>query len=230
MTLAIDRVAEDAVFRELETAGIGLEAISEERGRVSVGDGGKSLRVVIDPIDGSLNSKRSLPLYSMSIAVATGETMADVGFGYVADLAHSEEWWAVRGGGARLGGAEIRAAEGGRLEILGVEAAEPALVAAAAHGLERAGAHRLRMIGSIALSLCYVASARFDGLVTLRGARSVDAAAGQLIVTEAGGAVAFPDAGDGAHGAPLSLDMRSRVFAGADRTILDRLVELGLPS
>jgi myo-inositol-1(or 4)-monophosphatase len=81
------------------------------------------------------------------------------------------------------------------------------------------------MIGSIALSLCFVASARFDGMLSLRGARSVDAAAGQLIVREAGGAVAFPDAG-GADplGAGLGLDMRSRVFAGATQGILDSLL------
>jgi myo-inositol-1(or 4)-monophosphatase len=78
------------------------------------------------------------------------------------------------------------------------------------------------MIGSIALSLCFVASARFDGMVSLRPARSVDAAAGQLIVREAGGEVSFPDA-DGTRplSAGLDLDMRSRVVAGAT-TVLHR--------
>ena len=55
------------------------------------------------------------------------------------------------------------------------------------------------------------ASARFDGMLCLRPARSVDAAAGQLIVREAGGAVSFPDAGEsGPLSAGLDLDMRSR--------------------
>jgi myo-inositol-1(or 4)-monophosphatase len=115
-----------------------------------------------------------------------------------------------------------------RLEILGVESANPRLVAAAAEALAGTGAHRLRMIGSIALSLCFVASARFDGMLSLRAARSVDAAAGQLIVREAGGAVAFPDAGGtDPLGAGLGLDMRSRVFAGATERILDGLLGAG---
>jgi myo-inositol-1(or 4)-monophosphatase len=81
------------------------------------------------------------------------------------------------------------------------------------------------MIGSIALSLCVVASARFDGMLCLRPSRSVDAAAGQLIVREAGGAVAFPDAGAaGPLSAGLGLDMRSRVFAGATDRILQGLL------
>src|SRR5207253_7703701 len=70
------------------------------------------------------------------------------------------------------------------------------------------------MIGSIAMSLCHVASARFDAMISLRASRSVDAAAGQLIVREAGGTVAFPDVADGELGASLKLDMRSRVVAG----------------
>lgn len=229
MTLAIDRAAEDVVFAELEALGTGLVAISEERGRVELAGGGP-LRVVIDPLDGSLNAKRRLPFYSVSIAVAEGETMADVGFGYVANLASGEEWWAERGAGACFGGARLEpAGDDARLEILGVESSDPRLVAAAAAALEQTGAHRLRTLGSIALSLCYVACARFDGLVSLRPTRSVDAAAGQLIVREAGGAVAFPDTAGGPLAAPLDLGMRSRVVAAATDAIAGGLLGVGAP-
>jgi myo-inositol-1(or 4)-monophosphatase len=228
MTLAIDGAVEDAVFAELEALGVGLCAVSEERGLVEISGGGPT-RVVIDPIDGSLNAKRRLPFYSLSIAVADGEDMASVMFGYVANFPTGEEWWAARGEGAYLGDVRLEAAEPDTpLEILGVESAHPWLVAAGADGIAATQAHRLRMIGSIALSLCFVASSRFDGMLCLRPSRSVDAAAGQLIVREAGGAVAFPDAG-GADplGAGLDLDMRSRVFAGATESILRGLMEAG---
>jgi myo-inositol-1(or 4)-monophosphatase len=223
MTLAIDGAVEDALFAELERLGVGLCAISEERGLVEIGGGGP-IRVVIDPIDGSLNAKRRLPFYSLSIAVADGDDMASVQFGYVTNFPTGEEWWAASGEGAYLDGDRLEPAEPGTpLEILGVESANPRLVAAGAGALALTEAHRLRMIGSIALSLCYVASARFDGLLSLRTARSVDAAAGQLIVREAGGAVSFPDV-EGHAG--LGLDMRSRVFAGATQEILDELLRL----
>jgi myo-inositol-1(or 4)-monophosphatase len=228
MTLAIDGAVEDALFAELETLGVGLCAISEERGLVEISGGGP-ISVVIDPIDGSLNAKRRLPFYSLSIAVAGGDDMASVEFGYVANFPTGEEWWAARGEGAYLDGERLEAADDDApLEILGVESAHPLLVAAGADAIARTRAYRLRMIGSIALSLCFVASARFDGMLSLRPARSVDAAAGQLIVREAGGAVAFPDAG-GADplAAGLDLDMRSRVVAGATTEILDELLAVG---
>src|SRR5918992_714538 len=101
MTLAIDRAAEDAVFAELDALGVPLTAVSEERGRVSVAGGGP-VHVVIDPVDGSLNAKRRVPAYSISLAVASGPTMGDVELGYVADLAGGDEFWAVRGEGAHL--------------------------------------------------------------------------------------------------------------------------------
>src|SRR5687768_14931310 len=70
-TLVIDQAAEDAVFAlldELHGDGHRFCAISEERGVVDYG--GTDVRVVVDPIDGSLNAKRGLPHHAISIAVA----------------------------------------------------------------------------------------------------------------------------------------------------------------
>jgi len=223
MTLAIDGAVEDAIFEELERLGVGVCVLSEERGVVEVAGGGP-VRLVIDPIDGSLNAKRSLPLYSVSIAVADGDDMDSVAFGYIADFATGEEWWARRGEGAWCDGERIATDGEHGLEILGVESAHPWLVSLHADALAETEAARMRMLGSVALSLCYVASARFDGLVSLRPVRSVDVAAGQLIVREAGGRVAFPDA-DGDGGAPgLDLDMRSRVIAGSGEAVQELLL------
>ena len=71
----------------------------------------------------------------------------------------------------------------------------------------------MRAVGSIAISLCYVAAGRFDGMLTGRACRSVDAAAGQLVAREAGAAVAF--AGDGLTSS-LDLDARYHVAAALD--------------
>ena len=112
--LVIDRAAEDAVFGELEALGVGLVAVSEERGEVQLGGGGP-VRVVIDPVDGSLNAKRGLPSACVSIAVASGPAMADVEVGYVAELDRDRDWWAVRGEGAFCGGDSPRAAGAGAI-------------------------------------------------------------------------------------------------------------------
>jgi myo-inositol-1(or 4)-monophosphatase len=67
-------------------------------------------------------------------------------------------------------------------------------------------------MGTIAVTLCQVAGARLDGMTTLRGSRAVDAAAGQLIVREAGGHVCFPACAE-PLGAPLDLAPHSPVVA-----------------
>jgi myo-inositol-1(or 4)-monophosphatase len=222
MTLAIDAAVEDVVFEELERFGVGVCVVSEERGVVEICGGGP-VRLVIDPIDGSLNAKREIPLYCISIAVASGDDMESVEFGYVSDFPDGEEWWAHRGGGAFHDGERLEILPGAheRLEILGVESAHPRLISEHSDALADTEADRMRMLGSAALSLCYVASARFDGLISLRAMRSVDVAAGQLIVREAGGEVAFPD---DPHTTPgLGLEMRSRVLAATSRPILDLL-------
>jgi myo-inositol-1(or 4)-monophosphatase len=223
--LVIDRAAEDAVFRELEALGAPVTAISEERGHVQVAGGGP-VRVVIDPIDGSLNAKRALPMFGLSIAVSSGPAMEDVEIAYVLNLADGEEWTARRGRGATMNDEPLKPLAGdGELELLGLDSATPYLVAGAAEGIEATGAHRLRALGSIALHLCHVATGRLDAMLSLAACRSVDAAAGQLVVREAGGWVSFPDASEDWLSAGLDLDMRSRVFAARDEVMLDRLVE-----
>jgi myo-inositol-1(or 4)-monophosphatase len=226
-TLVIDRAAEDAVFAELERLhddGARFTAISEERGVVDFGDAG--MLVVIDPIDGSLNAKRGLPHHALSIAVADGPLMSDVAFGYVCDLGPGEEWRAERGAGAWLDDVPLadvppeRRTPDGRLELIAVESAAPRLLAASSPALE-AAAHRVRAIGSIAISLCQVAAARADAMASLRACRAVDAAAAQLIVREAGGLVAFPGAPD-PLGVPLGeLAARHPVVAARTAAGLD---------
>jgi myo-inositol-1(or 4)-monophosphatase len=227
----IDRAAEDAVFREIEGLGVPVTAISEERGEVSVGTAGIEdgvVRVVVDPVDGSLNAKRGLPFACVSIAIASGPRMSDVEIGWVAELEprlseddqprSGRDWWAVKGEGAFRDGEPLPPLRPGALEVLGLETARPELVAAFASAIESVGARRIRALGSVAMTLCLVAAGQLDAMLSLRPIRSVDAAAAQLLVTETGGAVAFP--ADDA----LSLDMRSPVLAARDAELLGRLL------
>jgi myo-inositol-1(or 4)-monophosphatase len=214
-SLVIDRRCEDVVFAELEdlaAAGASFVAISEERGEVAFG-AKSSARVVIDPIDGSLNARRTLPSHSLSIALASASSMADVEFGYVYDFGAGEEFVADRAEGAALDGHPVKvAADGERLELLGVESAAPGRMLPLEEALD-GRVFRLRVVGSIAISASYVAAGRLDGMLSLRPCRSVDIAAAQLIVREAGGALAFGDLA--LEEAALGLDARYPIAVAA---------------
>ena len=230
-TLVIDHAAEELIFAELDrlhAAGASFTAISEERGEVAFGDG--PVRVVIDPIDGSMNAKRGLSPHAVSIAVADGPTMADVAFGFVCDLGSGEVWTARRGAGAELDATPLlvedaeRRTSDGRLELVAIESAHPSRIAQS--GSEIAlRAHRVRMFGSMAFALCQLAAGRVDGMATLLRCRSVDVAAAQLIVRESGGLVAFT-AYEDPLAAPLDLISHSPVVAARTAAGLAELATL----
>ena len=224
-TTAIDAAAEDAVVRRLERLDEDFTLVSEELGERVFGAGGSTL-VVCDPIDGSLNAKRNIPFFSLSFAVADGPTMGDVVFGYVYDFGSGEEWTAERGRGAFLDGYPLGALRPkDEIEILSFEATTTAEVAERAAQLV-GSAHRLRIMGSLAISLCHLAAGRVDAVCSLKPARSVDIAAGQLLVRECGLEIELfedPPFAD----APLDLVGRSRV-AAAGTTELCRTLEAAL--
>ena len=216
-TTAIDAAAERAILARFEGHD-GLTIVSEEAG--VIGDG--PTFVVIDPIDGSLNAKRGIGFFALSIAVASGPTMGDVDFGFVHDFGTGEEWTATRGGGATLGGVRL---DGDRpkeqIEILAFEATLTSSVAEKAAAVVDV-AYRLRIMGSLALSLCHLAAGRIDAVCSLKPARAVDIAAAQLLVLERGLAIELPEAPPFAT-APLDLEGRSRVVAAGTTEVCRQL-------
>jgi len=233
-TLVIDAAAEDRVFAELDAlhaTGAVFTAISEERGTVDFGADGGPPYVVIDPIDGSMNAKRGMAHHAISIAVAEGPTMRDVVFGYVYDLGPREEWHAFRGGGAFLNDVRItdappeRLVQDGRLELVAIESAHPWWLAQSSEALLE-HVHRVRAMGSIAISLCQVALTRVDGMATLWKCRGVDAAAAQLIVRESGGLVAFPGLDDPLGASVVDLAAVAPIVAARTEQALERLAAL----
>ena len=223
-TTAIDAAAEAAVVRRLEglhASGHDFRLVSEELGERAFG-ADPSIRVVVDPIDGSVNAKRGIPFFSLSVAVAEGPAMRDVVFGYVFDFGSGEEWIAERGSGALLDGTPLEApGPKDEIELLSFEATMTHFVAdKAAAFLEIAP--RMRIMGSLALSLCHLAAGRVDAVVSLKPIRSVDIAAGQLLLRERGMAIELPDEGP-FDDAPLDVAGRSRVVAGATPAVCGRL-------
>ena len=222
-TTAIDDAAERAVvarLEELHRGGTEFTLVSEELGERAFGS--SATRVVVDPIDGSVNAKRGLRHFCLSIAVAEGTAMGDVVFGYVHDFGSGEEWTATRGGGGQLDGAPL----GGvppkdPVEILVLEGTLSSSVADYAEALV-GYAQRFRIMGSLALSLCQLAAGRVDAVCSLRGARSVDIAAAQLLVREVGLSIGYAD-GSPFDDAPLDLVARAMLVAAPSDASRERL-------
>ena len=213
-TTAIDAEAEAAVVAVLRRRVESFTLVSEELGEETFGDAAGTVHVVVDPIDGSLNAKRGIPFFALSIAVADGPTMGDVFAAYVHDYGTAEEWTAVRGEGARLNGEPLR---GDRpkdeVEILVMEATRTDLLAESAAAMV-GFAYRTRVLGSLALSLCHLAAGRVDAVCSLKPARSVDIAAAQLLVRERRLAIDLPEDAP-FDAARLDVVARSRVVAAA---------------
>lgn len=221
-TTVIDQASEDAVVARLEDTGESFVLVSEELGTREFGSGGPRV-VVVDPIDGSINAKRGIPFFSFSLAVADGPTMGDVVLGYVYDFGTGEEWTATVGEGAYLNRVLLApVAPRNGIEILSFEGTTTSAIADLAPSVAPV-AERLRVMGSLALSLCHLAAGRVDAVCSLKPARSVDIAAAQLLVRERGLAIElFEDAPFAA--APLDLVSRSRVAAAATEDQLDGLI------
>ena len=223
-TLVLDRMCEDIVFAELDelagNGGAAFTAISEERGTVTYNEGG-NVWIVIDPIDGSLNFKRTIPRHSLSIAIATAPNMGAVEFGYVYDFGTGEEFLAQSGEGAYLNEERLQLEPREGLEVVGVEGSDPIQLAPMLEKL--AGkVYRVRCIGSLAISIASVAAGRFDGLAFPHYSRSVDVAAAQLIAREAGALVDLGEGGLSEVG--LALEDRFPVTVATSGEGLDTLL------
>ena len=218
-TTAVDSAAERVILERFSAVD-DVTIVSEEVGTVGSG----KTRVVIDPIDGSLNAKRGIGFFSLSIAIASGPTMGDVYFGFVHDFGTGEEWTAKGGEGAWLNGSPVDGdLPRDQIEILSFEATRTGSVAEKAAAVVDL-AYRLRIMGSLALSLCHLAAGRVDAVCSLKPARSVDIAAAQLLVRERGLAIDLPDAPP-FEDAPLDVEGRSRVVAAGTAELCRRLAD-----
>ncbi len=215
-TVYIDKVAEDIVVRHLERAHAGgarFALWSEELGERDFGDQGTI--VLVDPVDGSLNAKQGFPYYAISLALVRGATIGATEIGYVRNLANGDEFHATRGEGAWFHGAPLKpervALEGDRIPIVQLEAPRPAAAFERAARL-LARARKLRILGSVALNLCYTATGGFALMVAPLEVRSFDCAGALRILEEAGG-VATTVEGGSLAGESVRLDHHFTILA-----------------
>jgi myo-inositol-1(or 4)-monophosphatase len=186
-----DREAEAAI-RELLAAERPDDGLVAEEGSRASGSSGR--RWLVDPLDGTVNFLYGIPAWCVSVALLDDEGPA---VGVVHDPTRAETFRAVRGEGTELEGRPVRLrAEPELARALvatgfGYSAERRALQAQVlVRALPRV--RDIRRAGAAALDLAWLAAGRLDGYWE-RGLNAWDWAAGRLLVTEAGGAVAELD-------------------------------------
>ena len=145
---------------------------------------------VVDPLDGTTNYAQHVPCFAVSIALYRAGA---VEIGVVYDPLRREMFSAERGRGAFLNGRRLTVSSKRRIQnaVVGTEWARGQVLrerTALIFSRLVARATTGRALGSAALSLCYVAAARFDAYFHLH-LSPWDVAAAALIVEEAGGRV-----------------------------------------
>lgn len=207
-TKRIDLAAENAMIERFKkyaaSAGKSIRVISEECGEAIMGDAlNIEFAVIVDPLDGTANAIHDIPFYSLSLAFSKPD-LTGIYFGYVRNLANGDEFYAQAGKGAYMNSADGAGSAGGKngaggRKIKPSEASSIRELTISAYGYRQntdrttklcSRVQKIRVFGSVALELCYVAAGKIDAFVDVRRMlRVVDIAAGQLIVREAGGLV-----------------------------------------
>jgi myo-inositol-1(or 4)-monophosphatase len=207
-----DRLSEDLILERLSFSGIPL--FCEETGavRARAGSGGETPLVwVVDPLDGTLNYRQGIPLSCVSIALCDDTRPV---LGVVYDFNHGELFSGLAGSGAWLNHRPIRTS--GVTEVskavlctgfpVNTDFSTPG-VARFVESVQRF--RKVRLLGSAALSLCYVACGRADAY---RESRIMfwDVAAGLALVQAAGGGI---EVGDLEHlGSPVDVTATNGVL------------------
>ncbi|WP_256761733.1 inositol monophosphatase family protein [Cohnella sp. WQ 127256] len=144
---------------------------------------------IVDPVDGTTNYVHGFPFYSVSIALAhRGQVIV----GVVYDPSRDELFVAERGKGAYVHGRKMQVSSEGALNqsllATGFPADQHVALPANMKGIQALApkVRNLRIAGSAALHLAYVASGRLSGFWEYN-LNAWDIAAGSLLVEESGG-------------------------------------------
>lgn len=184
----VDRAAEDAIKEILLDAYPNHGILAEESGSTNAD---AEFQWIIDPLDGTTNFIHGFPQYAVSIGLSfRGQITQSV----IYDPVHNDLFVASKGKGAMLNERRIRVSSRDKLDesLIGTgfpfrdfDRLETYVSMFKELTQKTAG---LRRPGAASLDLAYVACGRLDGFFEM-GLMPWDAAAGSLLITEAGGLI-----------------------------------------
>ncbi len=202
--LRLDKETQALIEAELAAAYPDYAVLGEERADAQADAAAPTW--VIDPIDGTVNYFYGIPIFCVSIALCVqGKTV----LGCVYDPMQNECFTMVQGGAPCLNGQPIKVSSRSRMAEAVVFIGHGSHDGSGAAGIARfahvsAQVRKIRILGSAALTLCYIAAGRFDAYIENR-INLWDFAAARLILESAGGCMEYtPTTADGLSGSVIA--------------------------
>ena len=194
-----DRAAEEALRALVAASGRGEGVLGEE-----FGDDGGDAKWIVDPIDGTTNYVRGVPVWATLLAL---QREGEVDVGLVSAPALGRRWWAIRGEGAFANGERCRVSAVARIEDSSVSTTSARRMPDGWRSIvQRAWSNR--GLGDF-WQHCLVAEGALD-VACDSTLKLWDYAAVQLIVEEAGGRCTTYDGDPPAVDASFLVDERRR--------------------
>ena len=205
----------------------GVVESEEQTDAFEFGSGKQGYRFIVDPVDGSDNFARGLPLSAISLAMLPRQTslsMDGVVYALVGATSRPGAWVAARGNGAYSGSQRLRTSETRRLRdaFVSCELNHWAPDASMAELMRTCSG--IRVYGCASRALCMVAVGALDAHVDVRSRLTPESfLAASLLVTEAGGHICRLDGG--ALGPFQSLQDRTTLVAASTKELAEEIID-----
>ncbi|RDE13938.1 MAG: hypothetical protein C4K47_05035 [Candidatus Thorarchaeota archaeon] len=229
VTLAADILAEDEIIRVLHESGLGFNILTEERGLIEA-ESLPEFLAVVDPLDGSANFERGLPLCCGGISVipfSDQMTTDRIETSVISSYFTKDVYVAVTGKGVRRNGKSVSVASPKHVEesVVSYDTKASWLGDFASGSLRVLGHVKdMRRAGSNLLDLCWTACGVLDAMVDLRDILPIVHVSGTHIVCEAGG---FVIAANGSRLLlPLRIDCRMSFVAASTKELAREILRL----
>ncbi len=230
-TKLIDELAEEKVIEVLKNTGRSVTLVSEEIGELKIGEDHSEVVLVVDPLDGTVNALKNIPAYGISIAICKSNiksldelTLEDIQMGFVKNLANGDLYEAFKDNGAYLNNEMIKTSSMDDLKRSSIGAY---IRGAKMNNINKLSSivRRIRLLGSIAIELCYVAHGTYDAFLDIRGnIRIIDIAAAKLIIEESGGKMT-DEKGNGLN-KKLNVRERTSIVASGNQKIHNDILKV----
>jgi len=222
-TKKIDILAEDVVINYLKKEKMDISLLSEEIGEIQIGSKSK-YKLILDPIDGSTNAIKGLPFFSTSIAIAKGNKIEDLIFGYVRNYLPHEIFYVNQNSAffndKKCGSFSCNSLNKALISFYSYGNVNYELIRKVIRKI-----NKMRLFGAVSVELCYVGSNKLDGIIDLRGDLKItDIAAGILFVINSKGVVT--DRIGNEISGKLELGEKYSIVAAGNRDIHNKFLKM----